>query len=91
MIRILTEPKQALVKQYAFLFAMEDVAFHVTTQALGCVARMALDKKTGARGLRSILEQALKESMYLVPDDQDVNAVVLDARPVVEGETEALE
>ncbi len=78
MVRILTEPKNALIQQYRFLFACEDVAFHVTEAALEAVAAVALAKNTGARGLRSILERALGEAMFVVPDDETVNAVVLD-------------
>eukprot|EP00624_Nannochloropsis_granulata_P006042 evm.model.NODE_43896_length_5600_cov_15.623750.3 len=85
MVQVVTQPKHALMKQYAYLFAMEDVSFHVTPPALQRIAAMALEKKTGARGLRSILEYALKESMYVVPDDEEVNAVVLDVVAAGEG------
>ena len=84
-MQVVTQPKHALMKQYAYLFAMEDVSFHVTPPALQRIAAMALEKKTGARGLRSILEYALKESMYVVPDDEEVNAVVLDVVAAGEG------
>lgn len=78
MVRVLTEPKNALVHQYRWLFALEDVDFHISPAALEVVAHTALAKNTGARGLRSILERALGEAMFVVPDDEAVNAVVVE-------------
>ncbi|MDR2366302.1 MAG: ATP-dependent Clp protease ATP-binding subunit ClpX, partial [Zoogloeaceae bacterium] len=72
LVRILTEPKNALVKQYQKLFDMEDVALEVRPAALAAIARKALDKRTGARGLRSILEQVLLDIMYDLPGMEDV-------------------
>ena len=68
LIQILTEPKNALIKQYQRLFLMEGVELEVRTAALGAVAKKALARKTGARGLRSILEQVLLDTMYELPD-----------------------
>lgn len=75
---ILTQPKNALVKQFAELFAMDGVQLEVTDAALTFIARRALERKTGARGLRSILEQVLLEPMYEIPSQKDVALVRLD-------------
>lgn len=79
LIQILTEPKNALVKQYRQLFAMDNVTFDITPAALEAVAKKALERRTGARGLRSILEAALLDVMYEIPSLPHVNRVVVDA------------
>ena len=84
LIEILTEPKNALVKQYARLFEMEDVELEFREDALHAVARKALERKTGARGLRSILEGILLDTMYEIPSSSDVQKVVVDEN-VVQG------
>ena len=78
LIQILTEPKNALIKQYQRLFHMEGVELEVRTTALGAVAKRALARKTGARGLRSILEQILLDTMYELPTLDNVSKVVVD-------------
>jgi ATP-dependent Clp protease ATP-binding subunit ClpX len=78
LVTILTEPKNALTKQYARLFDMEDVALEFRKEALRAVARKALERKTGARGLRSILEQVLLDTMYDLPSMEGVSKVVID-------------
>ena len=78
MVRILTEPKNALVKQFARLLQMEDVQLDIRPAALHAIARKALARKTGARGLRSILEQALIDTMFDLPTDRNVARVVVD-------------
>jgi ATP-dependent Clp protease ATP-binding subunit ClpX len=78
LIQILTEPKNALIKQYQRLFLMEGVELEVRTTALGAVAKRALARKTGARGLRSILEQILLDTMYELPTLENVSKVVVD-------------
>ena len=83
LMQILTEPKNALVKQYAQLFAMDNVEFSITTEALHAVAKKALERRTGARGLRSILEAALLDVMYEIPSIQDVGRVVVDADTIL--------
>jgi ATP-dependent Clp protease ATP-binding subunit ClpX len=88
MVQVLKEPKNALLKQYAFMFALNDVDLHVTDEALRMIARLATEKNTGARGLRSILEKLLTNAMFLVPE-LEVNAVVLDL-PAVLGERPVL-
>ncbi len=84
LVKILTEPKNAISKQYQALFDMEDTLLTFEEGALHAVAKKALDRKTGARGLRSILEEALLETMYAMPDYKDVNEVVIN-REVIEG------
>ena len=78
LIQILTEPKNALLKQYQKMFSMEGVELEVRTEALHAVARRALARKTGARGLRSILEQALLDIMFDLPSLNNVRKVVID-------------
>ena len=68
LVRILREPRNALVKQYKRLFQMEDAHIEFTEEALRTLARQALDRKTGARGLRSITEKLLLDAMYQLPD-----------------------
>ncbi len=78
LVQILTEPKNALVKQYAKLLAMEGVELEVRPSALKAIARKALTRKTGARGLRSILEQSLIDTMFDLPNSPNVDKVVVD-------------
>src|SRR3979490_763593 len=82
--KILTDPKNALVKQYQRLFEMENIELTFADEALGAVARKAIDRKTGARGLRSILESILLETMFDLPGLEGVEEVVI-SREVVEG------
>lgn len=87
LITILTEPKNALVKQYQRLFEMEDVQLTFTDDALSAIAERAIKRKTGARGLRSILEEILLDSMFDLPGRDDVEEVVVNAEAVAkEGE-----
>jgi len=78
LVRILTEPKNALTKQYQKLFAMEGVELEFRNGVLQAIARKALDRKAGARGLRSILEHALLDVMFDLPSTENVEKVVLD-------------
>ncbi len=78
LIQILTEPKNALLKQYQKLFLMEGVELEVRIPALAAVAKKALARKTGARGLRSILEHILLDTMYELPTMENVSKVVVD-------------
>ncbi len=78
LIRILTEPKNALTKQYSKLFDMEGVELEFRQQALNVVADKALERKTGARGLRSILEHSLLDTMFDLPDMENLEKVVFD-------------
>ncbi len=85
MVQILTEPKNALVKQFQKLFRMEGVELEFREEALQAIARAALKRKTGARGLRSIIEHCLLDIMFELPSMQDVVKVVVDEK-VVTGE-----
>lgn len=87
LVSILTEPKNALVKQYARLFEMEGCELEILPDALGAIARRAMERKTGARGLRTIIEHALLDTMYELPSAEDVERVVVDEK-VVRGEAE---
>ena len=77
-MQILTEPKNAVVKQFTKLLAMEGVELEVRPNALTAIARKALARKTGARGLRSIMEQALIDTMFELPNAANVEKVVVD-------------
>ncbi len=78
LIEILIEPKNALVKQYQALFAMEGVELEIRPAALSAIAKKAIKRKTGARGLRSILEQVLLDTMFDLPGQSNVTKVVID-------------
>lgn len=85
LVQILCEPKNALVKQYQRLLDMEGVELEVRHDALLAIAKKALQRKTGARGLRSILEQALLDTMFELPNNPNVQKVVVDAASVNDG------
>jgi len=89
LVQILTEPKNALTKQYKELFDMEGVELDLRDDAISCVARKAQERKTGARGLRSILETVLLDTMYSIPSEDNVSKVVVD-ETVITGESEPL-
>jgi ATP-dependent Clp protease ATP-binding subunit ClpX len=84
LVRILTEPKNALVKQYGKLLSMEGVDLEIRPNALKAIARKALARKTGARGLRSILEQSLIDTMFELPNTANVDKVVVDESTIDE-------
>mgnify|MGYP001964822285 FL=1 len=89
LVQILTEPKNALTKQYGKLFEMEGVDLEFRPDALKAVAQKALERKTGARGLRSILEGVLLDTMYDIPSQSDVSKVVID-ESVIDGSSKPL-
>ena len=89
LIQILTQPKNALTKQYGKLFEMEGAELDIREDALKAIAEKAIKRKTGARGLRSILEHALLDTMYHLPSYEDVEKVVVDAS-VIENHSEPL-
>ena len=82
LVRILGEPKNSLTKQYAKLFEMEGVDIQFRDDALLAVARKAKERKTGARGLRSIMESVLLDSMYKIPSLENVSKVIIDAAAI---------
>ena len=85
LIQILTEPKNALVKQYQALLTMEGSELEVRREALSAIAKKAIARKTGARGLRSILEGSLMDVMYDLPSLKNVQKVVIDESSIAEG------
>ncbi len=85
LMKILVEPKNALVKQYQKLFKLEGVELEVRDEALRAVAKRATERKTGARGLRSIIERALLEIMFELPSMENVKKVVVEENVVTEG------
>ncbi len=87
LVQILTEPKNALVKQYSRLFEMEDCELEFREDALRAIAKKAMERKTGARGLRTIMEQVLLDTMYDLPSMEEVSKVVID-EAVIMGEKE---
>ena len=87
LVKILAEPKNALVKQYQKLFEMEEVKLGFTDDALTTVAKKAIERKTGARGLRSILEGILLDTMFDLPGMDGVDEVMID-KDVVDGRKE---
>ena len=89
LVRILTEPRNSLTKQYGKLFEMDDVEVDFREDALRAVARKAMERKTGARGLRSILEAVLLGVMYRLPSEHGVGKVVID-ESVITGESEPM-
>jgi len=89
LVDILTKPKNALVKQYQRLFEMENVRLSFNDEALRAVSRRAIQRKTGARGLRSIMEEILLDSMYELPGLESVEEIVVNAE-VVEGRAKPL-
>ena len=91
LIQILTEPKNALTKQYQALFGLENVELEFTEQALQAMAKKALARKTGARGLRSIVESALLDTMYDLPSLQNLAKVIVDENVINHHQTPKLE
>ena len=84
LVKILTEPKNALIKQYQALFGLEDVALEFTPEALKAMAKKALERKTGARGLRSIVEAILLDTMYDLPSLERLEKVVVSERTIID-------
>ncbi len=87
LIQILTEPKNALVKQYQQLFEMEGAKLTFKGNALEAIAKKAIERKTGARGLRSIMENLLLNTMYELPDLEGVEEVVIEEKTITEGKS----
>ncbi len=86
LVSILTEPKNALVKQYKKLIALDDVELDVTEGAVNAIAKRAIELKTGARGLRTIFENLMTDAMYEVPSDKNVEKIIVDENVVLKGE-----
>ena len=89
LVRIIREPKNSLTKQYAKLFEMEDVEIQFRDDALKAISKKAQERKTGARGLRSIMEAVLLDTMFKIPSLEKVSKVIIDGA-VIEGMSEPL-
>ncbi|MBQ9734283.1 MAG: ATP-dependent Clp protease ATP-binding subunit ClpX [Clostridia bacterium] len=85
LVNILTKPKNALIKQYKRLIGLDNVELEITDGAISAVARKAIELKTGARGLRTILENLMIDTMYDLPSEEDVEKVVVDESVVTDG------
>lgn len=77
LIKVMTEPKNSVIKQYKALFAMDNIILEFEDEALEVIAQMAIERKTGARGLRSIIEDVLKEVMFTAPSDSTISKIVI--------------
>ena len=86
LVRIMTEPKNSVIRQYEALFQMDGVKLTFEPEALTRIADRTIERKTGARGLRSILEQLLREPMFRIPSDPTVTEIVITADTVDGGE-----
>jgi len=86
MVRIMREPKNSLVRQYQHIFAMDDVELEFTDEALTEIARRAIERNSGARGLRAILEKMLIPIMYDVSSRDDILGIIIDSDTVAGGE-----
>jgi ATP-dependent Clp protease ATP-binding subunit ClpX len=89
LIQILTEPKNALVKQYKHLFEMEGAELEFRGDSLAAIARKSMERKTGARGLRTIVENVLLDTMYEIPSNDNITKVVVD-ESVILGQSEPI-
>ena len=85
LVDILTKPKNALVKQYRKLFEYDEVALNVTDEAVRAIAKKSLERKTGARGLRSIMEKAMMDVMYRIPSDDNISECIITEKTITEG------
>ena len=85
LVRILTEPKNALLKQYAKMFELEGIGLTVDPEAVRAIARKAIERGTGARGLRAVLEELMRDVMFEAPSRDDVREIVITAECVTDG------
>lgn len=90
LVKILTEPKNALTKQYQVLFSLENIELEFTQEALIAMAKKALARKTGARGLRSIVETLLLDTMYDLPSIENLQKVIVEEETVTENKVPVL-
>jgi len=86
LVRVLTEPKNAVTRQFAKFLSLDSVELVFTPEALDATARKAIDRQTGARALRTIVEEALLEVMYDIPERTDVSKVVITAETIEHGQ-----
>ncbi len=88
LVKILKEPKNSLVKQYNKLFDIEDVELEFEDDALREIAKKAIDRNTGARGLRSIVENIMMDTMYEIPSEENVEKVVVTKEAVINNDVQ---
>ena len=86
LVKILVEPKNAIIKQYKYLFSLDGIELEVTDEALKEIAKKTVERKTGARGLRTVVEEALSEVMFEAPADDTITKVIVDAKCITDGE-----
>jgi ATP-dependent Clp protease ATP-binding subunit ClpX len=86
LIKVMTEPKNALVKQYKKLFEFEDIKLKFTDGAVKAIAEKAVERKTGARGLRAVMEETMLDIMFELPSQKEVEEVVINEEVVAKGE-----
>ena len=91
LVDILTKPKNALIKQYKKLFAYDEVDLEVTPEAAKAIAHKSFERKTGARGLRSIMEKAMMDVMYEVPSDDNVARCIVTEKTIENGDKPEIE
>ena len=89
LIKIMTEPKNSVLKQYEELFKMDGVKLTFEPEALKAVAKLTVERKTGARGLRAIMENVMMDTMYHVPSDESIKTCLI-TKDVVEGKKEPI-
>lgn len=85
LVKILLEPKNAILKQYKYMFSLDDIELEITDDAMRAIAKKAAERKTGARGLRTVVEEALSDTMFDAPSDESITKVVLTGECVTEG------
>ena len=85
LVKILSEPKNAILKQYKYMFSLDDIELEITDDAMRAIAKKAAERKTGARGLRTVVEEALSDTMIDAPSDESITKVVLTGECVTEG------
>ena len=85
LVKILSEPKNAILKQYKYMFSLDDIELEITDDAMRAIAKKAAERKTGARGLRTVVEEALSDTMFDAPSDESITKVVLTSECVTEG------
>ena len=78
LVRIMKEPKNAITKQFELLFKMDNVELEIKSEALNEIAKLALKRKTGARGIRSIMENLLVDTMFITPDQKNLDKVIIN-------------
>ena len=86
LVRIITEPKNSIVKQYTALLSLDDVELHFEVEAINAIAKLALSRKTGARGLRTILEGSINQMMYEIPSTKTAKRVIITKEVITDNE-----